>query len=408
MHEKPEKRDVVEDTNPEGKHYDEKTEETQVHEKPVKSDVIVDINPKGKYDNEKKGEKQLYEKPEKRDVIVHINTKGEYDEKKTVKEHLYEKPEKMDVVADINSEGKYDDNNLLEDDREHLTKGDGFEDTEGMKDENTEGNRDEGSNDEDDKMEAMLTNPDSKHMEVDNKHREVDVVEEKGNMIQVQVEQFLNGMRHKSTAAEHDIQCGTQASIVIHGNDHGMTRLLDDNAVKKVDEDDAKTYDQTENEDMLKEAYQRKNDDREEDDENDDEKQLNTQWVDMQNQLGVAQEHGALDNKTTESVDMIIKRDGFEDTKEVKDEDVEGMRDEGSKVEDSEKTEDNTEKMTGFYKDEYFIKGDGFKDNSEDTADEEMMKQDEAPKTKEVIKKELQLRTSEMLLTQRQRSKKEF
>jgi hypothetical protein len=38
---------------------------------------------------------------------------------------------------------------------------------------------------------------------------------------------------------------------------------------------------------------------------------------------------------------------------------------------------------------EYFIKGDGFKDDSEDTADEEAMKQDEAPKNREVIKKEL-------------------
>ena len=37
---------------------------------------------------------------------------------------------------------------------------------------------------------------------------------------------------------------------------------------------------------------------------------------------------------------------------------------------------------------EYFIKGDGFKDNSEDTADEEMMKQDEGIKTQEISKKE--------------------
>jgi hypothetical protein len=37
---------------------------------------------------------------------------------------------------------------------------------------------------------------------------------------------------------------------------------------------------------------------------------------------------------------------------------------------------------------EHFIKGDGFKDDSEDTADEEVMKQDEALKTQEIIKKE--------------------
>jgi hypothetical protein len=38
---------------------------------------------------------------------------------------------------------------------------------------------------------------------------------------------------------------------------------------------------------------------------------------------------------------------------------------------------------------EHFIKGYGFEDDSEDTVDEEMMKQDEAPKNQEVIKKEL-------------------
>jgi hypothetical protein len=38
---------------------------------------------------------------------------------------------------------------------------------------------------------------------------------------------------------------------------------------------------------------------------------------------------------------------------------------------------------------EYFIKGDGFKDDSEDSANEEAMKQDDAPKTQEVIKEEL-------------------
>ena len=44
-----------------------------------------------------------------------------------------------------------------------------------------------------------------------------------------------------------------------HGDDHGMTRLLGDNAVKKVDEDVSETYDETDNEDMLKEEHQRKN-----------------------------------------------------------------------------------------------------------------------------------------------------
>ena len=38
---------------------------------------------------------------------------------------------------------------------------------------------------------------------------------------------------------------------------------------------------------------------------------------------------------------------------------------------------------------ELFIKGDGFEDESEDTAEEEMMKQVEVPKSRECIKKEL-------------------
>jgi hypothetical protein len=38
---------------------------------------------------------------------------------------------------------------------------------------------------------------------------------------------------------------------------------------------------------------------------------------------------------------------------------------------------------------EYFIKGDGFKDDSEDSADEEALKQDDAPKTQEFIKEKL-------------------
>ena len=37
----------------------------------------------------------------------------------------------------------------------------------------------------------------------------------------------------------------------------------------------------------------------------------------------------------------------------------------------------------------HIIKRDGFKDDSEDSTDEEAMKQDDAPKTQEVIKKEL-------------------
>jgi hypothetical protein len=195
-----------------------------------------------------------------------------------------------------------------------------------VKDEDIEGTRDEGSNDEDEKREAMLTSHESRY-------EKVDMMRERGSMIQVQVEQLLKGGGYKSTAAEHDLHHGAQADGIIHGDEHGMTGLLGDNAVKRANEDVLKTDDQTGNEDMLEEAYQRKNGaseeedqkDSEEDNENDDEdeKQLNTQCSDMHNQLGMAQGHGALDNKTMECVDMIIKRNGFESTKEMKDEEYE-------------------------------------------------------------------------------------
>jgi hypothetical protein len=55
------------------------------------------------------------------------------------------------VMLKTNLKGKYDDNNLVEGDREHLIKGDWFEDTEVMNDEDTEETRDEDSNDEEEK-----------------------------------------------------------------------------------------------------------------------------------------------------------------------------------------------------------------------------------------------------------------
>ena len=66
----------------------------------------------------------------------------------------------------------------------------------------------------------------------------------------------------------------------------------------------------------------------------------------MHNQLGVAQEHGALDNKTTEYVDMTIRKDEFEDTEEVKDEDIEGTRDEGSNDEEDNENDDDDQDVT--------------------------------------------------------------
>jgi hypothetical protein len=99
--------------------------EEDTHKKPEKRDVENDISLKGKHDDKKTVEKQVHEKPEKNDVKVDINPEGRYDDEKKEERQLYEKSEKTDLVADINSEGKYDDNNLVEDNREHLIKGDG-------------------------------------------------------------------------------------------------------------------------------------------------------------------------------------------------------------------------------------------------------------------------------------------
>jgi hypothetical protein len=45
--------------------------------------------------------------PEKRDVVVDTNPKGKHDNEKTVDKPFDEKPEWRDMMMDINSEGKY-------------------------------------------------------------------------------------------------------------------------------------------------------------------------------------------------------------------------------------------------------------------------------------------------------------
>jgi hypothetical protein len=96
------------------------------------------------------------EKPEKRDVMIDNNPEGRYDDEKMVEKQVYEKPEKRDVVTDVNSEGKYDKEEVDQD----VFKTDdqtGNDDMLRMKDEHTEGTRDEGSDDEnDDENEKQL------------------------------------------------------------------------------------------------------------------------------------------------------------------------------------------------------------------------------------------------------------
>jgi hypothetical protein len=83
-------------------------------EKPEKRNVMTDINPEGRYDKGKMVEKQVHKQPEKRDVMVDVNPKGKHDNEKTVEKPLHDKPEKRDMRIDINSEGKYDEEEVAE------------------------------------------------------------------------------------------------------------------------------------------------------------------------------------------------------------------------------------------------------------------------------------------------------
>jgi hypothetical protein len=68
-------------------------------------------------------EKLSHKQPEKRDVMIDINPKGKHNNEKTVEKPLYEKPEKGDVVADTNSEGKYNEEEFAE--KQQVATGDG-------------------------------------------------------------------------------------------------------------------------------------------------------------------------------------------------------------------------------------------------------------------------------------------
>jgi hypothetical protein len=123
----------------------------------------------------------------------------------------------------------------------------------------------------------------------------------------VQAEELLKGVGNRLTAAEHDLHRGAQTNSDIHGDEHGMSKHLGDDAVEEVEEEGFKAYDQTDKEDRLEEAHQRKHDASEEEDqenveegvENDEDKKgLNTQWMNMHNQLDVTQGHKVLNNNT--------------------------------------------------------------------------------------------------------------
>jgi hypothetical protein len=164
MHEKPEKRDVVDNINPEGGHDNEKT--ADVHEKPEKRDDInsnfdfnFDLGHEYDDDTIETLEMQTHERPEKRDgasspsftyhirqsstkteavlryvefpilnqlgqfvtplsntepvksekrdVTINTNLEGRYDDKEMAEKQVCKQPEQRDLRADINLKGEH-------------------------------------------------------------------------------------------------------------------------------------------------------------------------------------------------------------------------------------------------------------------------------------------------------------
>ena len=52
--------------------------------KPEKRDVMIDTNLEGRYNDEEMVEKQVDEQPEQRNMMADITLEGEHDEKKNV------------------------------------------------------------------------------------------------------------------------------------------------------------------------------------------------------------------------------------------------------------------------------------------------------------------------------------
>jgi hypothetical protein len=115
---------------------------TQGPVKPEKRDVMINTNLEGRYDDEEMVENQVDEQPEQRDVMAEITLKGEHDEKKNVGDGIdsdsdsdsdldteydddevvekqqYEKPEEKDVEDDndsiFDSDSEYDEDEVVE------------------------------------------------------------------------------------------------------------------------------------------------------------------------------------------------------------------------------------------------------------------------------------------------------
>jgi hypothetical protein len=79
----------------------QKGERGDMHEKPEKRDVVDDINPAGGHDNEKTAD--MHEKPDKRDIDSNFDFDfdSEYDEDviETVETQVHKRPEKRDGAS---------------------------------------------------------------------------------------------------------------------------------------------------------------------------------------------------------------------------------------------------------------------------------------------------------------------
>jgi hypothetical protein len=340
---------------------------------------MVDINPKGKHDNEKTMEKQLYEKPENRDMMSDINPEGEYDENQTAK-----KPEKKeDVVANTNSEDKYDEEEVAEKqlvatgDAPRLRKEDSIAKEWKMKAEISLVQ----DNGIDDAKKVIETNEedvvrqDFNHLSPKAENKELDQVAKKSFGAKGKDDDTEEEAEAKvGTSAEQE-KCladntdnaerlGTVEGDATGEHDQGQVNIfrhydhlmlyrhcggccrydnVEKRAIDKSDEEDVKTM-------LIRKKIRKMG--------RKVMRMIHKHWED-------AEEEGSrdADNKSMREEETEIPEDKAEE-----------------KVNDDDPGEDDRK---------HFIKKDGSKDDSEDTADEDVMKQEEVPKNQETIKKEL-------------------
>jgi hypothetical protein len=288
-------------------------------------DMMADINLEGEHDEKKMVENQVHKLPEKRDMMIDINPEGEYDEEKTLKKQPYEKPEKRDVVADINPEGKYDEEEVVE---KQLVA---TEDAPRL--------RREESMTEDWKMKAEICFAQSDVLNDAKEAIEInkeDVVRQDFVLISSKVKNKELDLWAEKSFGENDKDDDARETAETKGGTSAEQKksFADEEEVKMI---------------LVRKKIRKTG-----------RKMMRM----LHKHLEDAEEKGSRgsDAKSVPEVEMERSEDEAEE-----------------EADDDDLGEDNRA---------HFIKGDGSKDDSEDTADEEMIKQDEAPKNREIIKKE--------------------